>query len=240
MRLTKGAPAGPFPDAPGPARQPRRHRRLCVAALTLGAALGVFTLAFLVGFVIFVTRISGREPVALRSADAIVVLTGGASRLNDGVQLLADGYGRRLLITGVNRTTTADELRRTLPATPALMECCVDIGHKALNTWGNAIEAAEWARARSFRSLLVVTSTWHMPRALFEMGRLLPDVELIAYPVVTDRMLDAQWWTEPQTAKLLLKEYLKYMMAQAKIRPAQAVAPAEAPRPEGPQAAATR
>ncbi|GGF76247.1 hypothetical protein GCM10007301_40250 [Azorhizobium oxalatiphilum] len=186
---------------------------------------GTLALLFVGGFAVFTTAIAPREPVQLKPADGIVVLTGGASRISDGVQLLASGHGQRLLITGVNRTTSQDEIRRTLPDNDHLLDCCVDLGHRALNTFGNAIEAAEWTRDKHFRSLVVVTSAWHMPRALVELGRALPEVELVAYPVVTDRMLTARWWTDPQTVKLLLKEYLKYMMAQAKIRPAQAVAP---------------
>jgi len=221
-------------------QRPRRRVRVRVVALVLAGLLGLCTLAFVGGFALFVTRMAAQEPSRPRPADAIVVLTGGASRVSDGLQLLAEGRGKRLLITGVNRTTSADELRRMLPASEEVLECCVDLGHKALNTWGNAIEAAEWARARQFRSLVVVTSAYHMPRALFELERALPDVSLQAYPVVTDRMQRARWWAEPDTAKLLLKEYLKYMMAQAKIRPAQAVAPVEAAQPADTQASAIR
>lgn len=228
---------------------PRRRSVLRATALILACVLGVCAVAFLGGFAFFTARIANHEPSELKPADAIVVLTGGASRVADGVQLLAEGHGQRLLISGVNRSTSTEELRRTLPNGETLLDCCIDLGKKALNTWGNAIEAAEWARTRKFRSLVVVTSAWHMPRALFELGRALPDVELITYPVVTDRMQDADWWTEPQTAKLLLKEYIKYLMAHAKIRPLQAVAPATppagpaeepaaAPRSPGPQAAA--
>lgn len=218
------------------------------AAFAVGGTLAVAALAFLAGFAVFTARIANREPLALKPADGIVVLTGGASRVADGVQLLAEGHGRRLLISGVNRTTSAEELRRTLPNGDTLLDCCVDLGRKALNTWGNAIEVAEWTRGQDFRSLVVVTSSWHMPRALFELGRMMPEVELISFPVVTDRMQDRHWWTEPQTAKLLLKEYVKYLLAHAKIRPLQAVAPMEAPdepqKPRvpaasGPQASAT-
>ncbi|BAF90611.1 uncharacterized conserved protein [Azorhizobium caulinodans ORS 571] len=195
------------------------------AALSLAFVSGTLALLFVGGFVVFTTAIAPREPAGLKPADGIVVLTGGASRIADGVQLLASGHGQRLLISGVNRATSQDEIRRTLPDNEHLLDCCVDLGHRALNTFGNAIEAAEWTRAQGFRSLVVVTSAWHMPRALVELGRALPEVELVAYPVVTDRMQSGGWWTDPQTVKLLLKEYLKYMMAMAKIRPAQAVAP---------------
>ncbi|MFG1461687.1 YdcF family protein [Xanthobacter sp. DSM 24535] len=221
-----------------PTRWRRSRRR--ILALTVGLVIGSATLALVGGFLMFTARIASREPVALKPVDAIVVLTGGQSRVSDGVQLLAEGHGKRLLITGVNRSTSPGELRRALPVSEALLDCCVDLGHKALNTWGNAIEAAEWARAKRFRSLMVVTSTWHMPRAMFELGRALPDVELVAYPVVSDRVSERGWWSDPQMVKLLVKEYLKYMMAQAKIRPAQAVAPLDSPPPAPAQVSANR
>ncbi len=220
-------PEQPLPLSPrrGPWIWARR------AATAFAFALGTAALLFVGGFAVFTAAIAPREPAGLKPADGIVVLTGGASRIADGVQLLASGHGQRLLITGVNRSTSPDEIRRTLPDNEHLLDCCVDLGHRALNTFGNAIEAAEWTRSQHFRSLVVVTSAWHMPRALVELGRALPEVELVAYPVVTDRMQAPNWWTDAQTVKLLLKEYLKYMMAQAKIRPAQAVAPKTQPAP---------
>lgn len=212
---------------------PRRTllRRLATLLVLLA---GLATVAAGAGFLAFTAQIAPREPAAVKPADAIVVLTGGASRIVDAVGLLADGRGRRLLITGVNPTTSPDEMRRALPEGERLMGCCIDLGHKALNTRGNALEAAEWARDRAFRSLVVVTSAWHMPRAMMELGRALPDVELVAYPVVSDRMQADGWWKQPATVRLLLKEYAKYLMAAVKIRPAQAVAPGAAVRPAPP------
>lgn len=212
---------------PSPAPRRRLLRRLAVAAVAL-AGLGIVAIG--AGFVAFTTQIAGREPAGVKPADAIVVLTGGPSRIIDAVSLLNEGLGQRLLITGVNPTTSPDEMRRALPEGERLMDCCIDLGHKALNTRGNALEAAEWTRERRFRSLVVVTSSWHMPRAMMELSRALPDVELVAYPVVTSRTEPENWWTDTGTLKLLVKEYLKYIMATVKIRPAQAVA--------GPQAAA--
>ena len=206
-----------------PSPAPRRSllRRLAVAAVTLGA-IGAVVAGL--GFVAFTTQIAGREPAGVKPADAIVVLTGGPSRIIDAVSLLNEGLGQRLLITGVDPATSSDEMRRALPDGERLMDCCIDLGHKALNTRGNALEAAEWTRERRFRSLVVVTSSWHMPRAMMELSRALPDVELVAYPVVTSRTEPENWWTDTGTLKLLVKEYLKYIMATVKIRPAQAVA----------------
>lgn len=203
-------------------------RRLAILAVLLAGGAG---LAGAAGFLGFTALIAGREPAAVKPADAIVVLTGGPSRIVDAVGLLNEGRGRRLLITGVNPATSPEEMRRALPDGERLLNCCIDLGHRALNTRGNALEAAEWARDRSFRSLVVVTSSWHMPRAMMELARALPDVELVAYPVVTDRTTPEHWWSDVGTLKLLFKEYLKYIMATVKFRPAQAVAgqPGEPP-----------
>lgn len=234
-RRERPGDAADRPDAPVnalPHRAPT-WRRTLLRRLVKGTVLlvGLAVLAVLAGFLGFLTQIAAREPVQVKSADAIVVLTGGASRIADAVSLLAEGRGKRLLITGVNPVTSPGELGRTLPGGQALISCCVDLGHKALNTRGNAIEAAEWTRSQNFRSLVVVTSAWHMPRALVELNHSLPDVELVAYPVVTSRMETEQWWRDPATVKLLFKEYLKYMMAKAQIRPVQAVAQADPQHP---------
>ncbi|MFG1299439.1 YdcF family protein [Xanthobacter sp. V3C-3] len=209
--------------------RPRRSRTLRRIAVGLVLLAGLGGVAAAAGFIAFTAQIAAREPVAVKSADAIVVLTGGPSRIVDAVGLLAEGRGRRLLITGVNPSTSTEEMRRALPDGEHLLGCCIDLGHKALNTRGNALEAAEWARDRRFRSLVVVTSSWHMPRAMMELGRALPEVELVAYPVVTTRTQPERWWSDPGTLKLLAKEYVKFIMATVKIRPAQAVAGAGAP-----------
>jgi uncharacterized SAM-binding protein YcdF (DUF218 family) len=183
--------------------------------------MGIVTLAvilFFAGFFVFASAIPREEAEFRGSADGIVALTGGASRISDAVELLAAGRGRRLLISGVNPSTTPGELIRSTPELEKLFACCVDLGHQALNTTGNAMEIAQWAREHQFRSLIVVTSAWHMPRALVELERELPGVALVPHAVVTDRMREEPWWTNVQTARLLLVEYLKYLATFARVR----------------------
>lgn len=199
------------PAAPPPSSQ-RAAGPLRVALL---AGLAV-VLLFLAGFVVFVARIEGREAQAGRRADGIVVLTGGSDRIVDGTNLLLEGRGRSLLITGVHPDTTLDEIMRTVPATREALECCVELGRAALNTRGNAIETAEWARAHHFRSLLVVTSAWHMPRALVELRRTMPDVALVPYPVVPRR--GGEGTTTLGSLRLLAFEYVKFLAAYAGVR----------------------
>jgi uncharacterized SAM-binding protein YcdF (DUF218 family) len=181
------------------------------------ALAAVAAIAFCGGFVWFAQSVPSREITLSDNADGIVVLTGGASRITDAIELLADGHGKRLLISGVHPATSEHEIARVVPRYSALLKCCVDLDYAAVNTLGNASGTRRWVKSRGFRSLIVVTSNYHMPRSMAELDRQLPGVRLIAFPVVTDRMRMESWWTLP-TAKLLLSEYLKYMLAQVRMR----------------------
>jgi uncharacterized SAM-binding protein YcdF (DUF218 family) len=193
-------------------RLARRLWRLVVLA-TFGLAV-----AFVAGFLWFVASVPTEEVTIDRPADGIVVLTGGASRITDAIELLAAGRGKRLLISGVHPTTSSSELARLSPAYRRWMTCCVDLGHAAINTTGNAIETRQWVTERGFRSVIVVTSNYHMPRTMAELRRRMPEVALVPFPVVTDKMRNEAWWSSPPTAKLLFSEYLKYIVAQVRFR----------------------
>jgi uncharacterized SAM-binding protein YcdF (DUF218 family) len=169
------------------------------------------------GFLWFVWTMPASEAAPTRNADGIVVLTGSAFRISDALELLAAGRGQRLLITGVNPQTRAQEISRLVPEHQRWFKCCVDLDHSALNTVGNAVETRRWAQARGFHSLIVVTSNFHMPRAMAELGRELPDVTLVPYPVVSDRVRVEAWWENPSTARLLFWEYLKYIVARSRM-----------------------
>ena len=178
--------------------------------LAIGAAV---TLGLAAGFVAFANMIEHVERPPSHHADGIVVLTGGADRVNDAMTLLLAGHADRLLITGVNPTTRRKDLAHEMPAARAAVECCVDLGYRAENTLGNAEETAEWVRARAIKSIIVVTSNYHMPRALAEMAYSLPGVELQAYPVVAEHARpDARWDDVPQWLRLVLGEYVKYVV----------------------------
>jgi uncharacterized SAM-binding protein YcdF (DUF218 family) len=202
----------------------RMVTRVCAVPL---AAL----LVLIGGFLWFVFHVANQEPPLGRTADGIVALTGGASRIPDAVELLASGRGRRLLITGVAPTTNTAELIRLAPESERLLSCCIDLDYSAVNTVGNATETRRWARERGFRSLVVVTSRYHMPRAMLEIGHRLPDVTLIPFPVVSAQARAEPWWS---TAKLLAFEYLKLVVAAARIGLEPASATTEiAPRSRG-------
>src|SRR6267154_3747154 len=185
---------------------------------TIVAALAMVFVGAAVGFVGFLSQLRGAETKPARTADGIVVLTGGSSRVSDAMELLAGGYGKRLLISGVHPTNAASDISRSLPDNQSLLSCCVDLDRSAINTRSNAAETRRWARGRGFKSLIVVTSNYHMPRAIVELSHAMPDVALIPFAVVGDKWREEPWWTSSTTLRLLLWEYVKYVAAELRVR----------------------
>jgi uncharacterized SAM-binding protein YcdF (DUF218 family) len=185
------------------------------------AIVGVMAFAFVgaaVGFIAFLSQLRGVEIRPARNADGIVVLTGGSSRVSDAMELLAGGYGKRLLISGVHPTNAASDISRSLPDNQSLLGCCVDLDRSAVNTRSNAAETRRWVRGRGFTSLIVVTSNYHMPRAIVELSHAMPEITLIPFAVVGDKWRDEPWWTSGATLRLLLSEYVKYVAAEVRVR----------------------
>jgi len=203
-------------DDRSPDAAARRPRGIVRAAIVATMALAFVGAGF--GFIGFLSLLRGAEEKPARNADGIVVLTGGSSRVSDAMELLASGYGKRLLISGVYPTNNVSDISRTLPDNHKLLNCCVDLDRSAVDTRGNAAETRRWAKERGFKSLIVVTSNYHMPRAIVELSHAMPDITLIPFAVVGDRWRDEPWWTSGVTLRLLLSEYAKYVAAEVRVR----------------------
>lgn len=195
------------------ARLPKRRTPLRRFLRAAGLAV-VLTLAlFFGGFLYFADLVTSLSAPPDIKADAIVVLTGGSQRLNQAIELLSEGAGKRLLISGVHHTTTRSQIRRITESSDSLFRCCVDIGYEALDTVGNAAETVDWIRKHGYRRVLVVTNNYHMPRSLLELRRADPVTDFVAYPVVNSDLKARNWFADPQTMRVMLSEYLKIVAA---------------------------
>lgn len=178
------------------------------------ALLFVAALIWAAGLLAFAVRVEQSTPAPEpQVADGIVALTGAGSneRIAAGMRLLEAGKGDRMLVSGVNREASREDIRNVSRAVQLLYDCCVDLGFEAADTFGNAQETAGWVRARRYDSLIVVTADYHMPRAMLELGSALPGIELQAYPVATPSLDAQRWWRTAAGARLMVMEYSKYL-----------------------------
>ncbi|NTZ91313.1 YdcF family protein [Agrobacterium tumefaciens] len=168
---------------------------------------------FLGGFLWFADSVASMRPPEGTKGDAIIVLTGGYQRIEQAVGLLRDGVGKRLLISGVNPATTRTQIRKMTQGSSDMFSCCVDMGYKAMDTIGNANEAASWIRDHNYSSIVVVTNNYHMHRSLHELRSASPQTRFIAYPVISADLARTNWFVEPDVVRTMLYEYLKFVAA---------------------------
>lgn len=189
------------------------------AIRAVGGALWLFVL----GFVLFAAWVNRIPEQSAGRADAIVVLTGGPTRIAEGARLLKDKRGERMLISGINSQIGRDSVLKLTGLPSNQFNCCVDLGYEAHDTIGNARETGEWASQRRFDSLIVVTSRAHMPRSLAELERALPGVKLIPHPVMTKHHSDSPWWLSFGATRVIAAEYIKFIPSAARLMVARAL-----------------
>ncbi len=174
-----------------------------------------FGLSWALGLLAFILVIP-TEPLTLdKPVDAIVVLTGGRGRIDYGLQLLAQNKGKLLFISGVNESSTSDEVLdkakdRMKAEFPSLHEEHIFIGHEATSTIGNAEETAAWIAKNHIKSVRLVTANYHIPRSLVEFRAILPQIVTVyPDPVFPDSFTRFNWWEGDRVRDFIMSEYHK-------------------------------
>lgn len=189
-----------------------RRRRILRLLLMVGCILFFMWGA---GFYNFARMIPSETPPEGVVTDAIVVLTGGAGRVAEGLSLLETGAAQKLFVSGVYRGVDVQVLLRVAQRAPGNLECCIILGYAADNTRGNARETADWVRQQNLTSIRLVTASYHMPRSLFEFGRTLPaTVRVLPHPVFPQGFSREDWWQWRRAGGLAVSEYHKYLLAR--------------------------
>ncbi len=173
-----------------------------------------FTSFWIAGFVVFLDYI-GKLPNnnSDSNATAIVVLTGGTNRVNAGFDLLEKGKAKYLLISGVGEKVSLEDLTKLWGKNPLSLPCCVTLGKYAQNTVENALEAKKYIKNNNITSFFLVTSHYHMPRALIEVKKIIPDSRIIPYAVIPE----GYSFLNPEMMYLIFKEYNKFLFSYGRI-----------------------
>ncbi|MEO8559721.1 MAG: YdcF family protein [Rhodospirillales bacterium] len=174
---------------------------------------GVLAVAWAIGLLVFISGLPRQVADPDRPTDAIVVLTGGSLRLGEGLALLRAGQAPRMFISGVPSTIDLTQLMQSVGDNAGNLSCCIELGHEAEDTPGNAREIASWIKRENLHSIRLVTGAYHMPRSLLELRGAAPGIVVVPHPVFPQNVRQDEWWRWPGTADLLIGEYHKYILA---------------------------
>jgi uncharacterized SAM-binding protein YcdF (DUF218 family) len=171
-----------------------------------------------VGLMAFAARVANSTPAPdPQASDGIVSLTGASTvRIASAVQLLERGKAKRLLISGVNPEVSRADMQNLTHDYSKTFDCCVDLGFRAADTQGNARETLAWTHYHHFKTVIVVTADFHMPRAMLELKAATPGVTLRPYPVATQTLDAHRWWKTTGGSKRMAYEYCKYLVILAR------------------------
>lgn len=168
--------------------------------------------AWALGFILFAATILISRPTSLdQTTDAIVVLTGGSNRVEEGLGLFATGRAAHLFISGVHKDVSKQEIKNLWHGENTFPPCCMTLGYQATSTEQNAAETFEWMQKQNYNSIRLVTSNYHMPRALLELHHALPDIDLYPHPIIQPdmRAFSMAFW------HLVFSEYHKSLYRRA-------------------------
>ncbi|HWU01800.1 MAG TPA: YdcF family protein [Novosphingobium sp.] len=163
----------------------------------LRRVLSVLVLGVVLGFLAFAVTLP--QPAGDVRADAVVVLTGGEGRIARGLDVLRRGWSPRMLVSGVDTEVRPREFAAEYKVAPGLLACCITLGYESVDTRSNALEVAQWVRARHVGSIRLVTSDWHMRRAAWELRKVMPAGVTIIEDAVPTR----------PSLRILVGEYVK-------------------------------
>jgi uncharacterized SAM-binding protein YcdF (DUF218 family) len=174
-------------------------------SLPLLTLIGIWAL----GWLWFATSIALMKPITeIKTTQAIVVLTGGNGRINEGLNMLAEEIAPNLFISGVHKDTTKKDIFNSWKKPTKKEPCCLTLGYKSTDTITNATEVRDWVTENNIDEFHLVTSSYHMPRASMEIKNQLPDIKIIKHPVFSQ---DFQSW-KGRFWKLTFSEYNKTLV----------------------------
>lgn len=174
--------------------------------------ISLILLVFLIISVLFVDFVYKTFSFRVRNLnpDAVVVLAGGKGRIEEGVRLYREGKGTSLFLIGVDPSVKKTDLYKEGEGVRSSNQ--VYLEKVSRNTLENAIFARELVSRHNVRSMLLITSRYHMKRSLLIFRNMLPrDIAIYPHPVASKNSIDA-WWSHGGSLRLLFSEFYKYCL----------------------------
>ena len=181
---------------------------------------------FFIGLVDYQERILSLKEYSPKKASNIVILTGGSNRIRDGLKIIKNLensaiINTKLLISGTGKGFTISNVKKLLPKNKSLnifLNCCIELDNKSQNTHSNAIETFKWAKKNNIKTFILITSNYHMPRAVLEFKARMPNFEIITHPITPKKHDISNWMHSFETFSLIFIEYSKFLIAISKIK----------------------
>ncbi len=164
----------------------------------LAAGVGLFLLMY---FLLFQTSVPWalaaplRVEEAPRPADAIVVFAGGVGesgqagggyqeRVKTAVDMYRGGFAPRMVFeSGFTFAFREAEIMRDLAISLGVPPSAIVLETHGVNTYDDVIRVRDLLRAQGWRRILLVSSPYHMRRALLVWRKQAPDVDVVPTPV---------------------------------------------------------
>ena len=182
-------------------------------------------LIFLISLFRFKETILSFKKYNSTESSNIVILTGGTNRIKDGLKII-EGFNKsrkinfKILVSGTGKGFTKKILMKQIEPNfnPDLIECCIDLDSVSKNTFTNAIETSKWARKNNISKFILITSNYHMPRAILEFKNIMPNKKIYTFSIKPKKHNIKKWLHSYQTFNLIFLEFCKYIFASLRIK----------------------
>jgi uncharacterized SAM-binding protein YcdF (DUF218 family) len=180
---------------------------------------------FFLGLFEFKEKILSLQKYSNTLNSNIVILTGGSNRIKDGLKIInnVDKFTKansKILISGTGKGFTKISLKKMLTSNfnLKLLECCIELESISKNTYSNASETYKWVNINNINRFILITSNYHMPRAILEFKNKMPNLEIFTYPISPKNHDIKNWLSSSETFSLIFIEYSKLLIASLRIK----------------------
>jgi len=180
---------------------------------------------FFIGLVEYKKKIITSIKYTISNSPNIVILTGGTNRIKDGLNIISkfdklSTLDYKILVSGTGKGFTKLSLKNKLTFNFDfnLIECCIELDSVSTNTYSNAHETLKWVKKNNIKEFILITSNYHMPRAVLEFRNKMPNLRIFTYSITPEKHNINMWLNSFQTFSLILSEYCKFLLTNLRIK----------------------